>query len=119
MEKEFILYEEALLMKELGFNEKCLAVYQYPSQSLVRVDVNSNGITNSILVNFVSAPLWQQAFRFFRKKYPDIDFGIGRIHKETDNYHFHINYEWEFFVGTYEEAELACLRKLIEIVTTK
>lgn len=56
------------------------------------------------------------AFRWFRDKYPDFDFGVAKIHNGTNNYHYHINLKWEFFEGTYEEAETACLTKLIEIV---
>lgn len=59
------------------------------------------------------------AFRWFREKYSDLDFGVAKIHNGTNNYHYHINLAWEFFEGTYEEAELACLRKLIEIVKEK
>jgi len=58
------------------------------------------------------------AFRWFREKY-GLDFGIGKIYNGTDNYHYHINLEWQYFEGNYEEAELACLIKLIEIVKEK
>ena len=73
-------------------------------------------VAEPIVDSWRSLTLYQQAFRWFREKYPYLDFGIGKIHNGTNNYHYHINLEWEFFEGTYEEAELACLKKLIEIV---
>lgn len=117
--KDFVPYEEALALKELGFDEPCLAYYNgykeldhlMPERLVVGRNYNGETIT--------SAPLYQQAFRFFREKYPELDFGVGKIYNGTNNYHYHINLQWEFFEGTYEEAELACLRKLIEIVKEK
>jgi hypothetical protein len=117
MNKEFIPYEQALELKELGFDEECLGEYFLPfSEHLIEVirsNINDNG-----------APLYQQAFRWFREKY-------GLI--------FHIECDYNSFLGyidgyipiyslypyshdcykTYEEAELACLNKLIEIVKNK
>ena len=92
MNKEFIPYEQELEMKDLGY------------------------VAEPIVDSWRSLTLYQQAFRWFRENYPYLDFGIGKIHNGTNNYHYHINLEWEFFEGTYEEAELACLKKLIEMV---
>jgi hypothetical protein len=94
MNKELIPYEQILELKELGFN----------------------GI------------LWQEAFRWFREKYE----------LRISNYRCSIKKEGGIVIGdgfrifkygkdtistiekeTYEEAELACLKKLIEIVKNK
>ena len=98
MNKEFILYEEALALKELGFDEDCFGFYiKEANNQACGGDYPCNG-TNS-------APLYQQAFRWFREKgfvnetYIPL-FITKRISVNGD---------------TYEEAELACLRKLIEI----
>jgi hypothetical protein len=99
MNKEFVPYELALELKQLGFDEPCMA---------------SKNMNND--KGLIQLPLYQQAFRWFREKYSDLDFGVSKIHNGTNNYHYHINLTWEFFEGTYEEAELACLTKLIEIV---
>lgn len=64
-----------------------------------------------------TAPLYQQAFRWFREKY-----GLGHMINGIGHESFimniggilHIFNAFEF--KTYEEAELACLRKLISIV---
>jgi hypothetical protein len=65
----------------------------------------------------VSAPLYQQAFRWFREKH-NLKGGIlyiGGLKPETT--------WWDIYVvghyQPYEEAELACLKKLIEIVKNK
>jgi hypothetical protein len=112
---EFVTYELALRMKQLGHYD----------QVIVQVDML-----------FQDRPLYQQAFRWFREKHklngevnylPNVEkygiitsdmagmkpkdlskkenFEIGK--KVTNNF---VKYD------TYEEAELACLEKLIEIV---
>jgi hypothetical protein len=123
MNKEFIPYEQALELKELGFDEPTSFYWEdnvirpLPMKDEVcAFHFNRHTRTEN---EWICAPLYQQAFRWFRMKHADLDFGIGKIHNGTNNYHYHINLEWEFFEGTYEEAELACLRKLIEIVKNK
>jgi hypothetical protein len=68
------------------------------------------------------APLFQQAFRWFREKYNLKSCIMFRTSME-DNKEY---YDWLIkgqevvyrHFNTYEEAELACLKKLIEIVKT-
>lgn len=116
MEKEFIPYDLALELKELGFDEKCL------SYSTSNTDASGRTWTSVIV-----APLYQQAFRWFREKYNL--FCEIQIDRTTDPKFFFDIYQYEHFgnykeirIGewylyrTYEEAELACLEKLIEIV---
>jgi hypothetical protein len=124
MNKEFIPYEQALELKELGFDEPCMAFYEPGNKEVKVVGVNQRYNDPSLLtVTDFCAPLYQQAFRWFRDKY-DIYPII-----EAKNY-FKSPIKWiystcnvngSFEVGltnhsTYEEAELACLKKLIEIV---
>jgi hypothetical protein len=122
MEKEFVPYEQALALKELGFDEQCFSFYDsdgelYKSEGYYKKGYN-------VFDEEVIAPLFQQAFRWFREKHGLVgivkfgtnDFtyniyntdGIGLLTKESLN-----------FNGTYEEAELVCLQKLIEIVKNK
>jgi hypothetical protein len=128
MNKEFVPYELALEFKQLGFDEPCL-FYYYGSndlQSLIQIDmprlVNHN---ESILGTCYSAPSYSQAFRWFRDKHNlrcQINYIGGLINKTTwwdISVIGHYNTdpkEWEMKYQPYEEAELACLRKLIEIV---
>ena len=139
MEKEFTPYEQALELKELGFNEPCLAQYRKydVGESTLDIGFSKNEIIMQFhkLSKFCSAPLYQQAFRWFRDKHSFI--GISTISNySNDRYVFDIfqkGNEEIYFEGsdlsyrnngnkeynTYEEAELACLIKLIEIVKTK
>jgi hypothetical protein len=85
----------------------------------------------------LSAPLYQQAFRWFREKYKlrntitdfiddetgiEWDYEIAIIGTDLDekgNYKPLVAYSTDDETRkfkTYEEAELACLKKLIEIV---
>jgi hypothetical protein len=131
MNKEFIPYELALSLKQLGFDEPCL-FYYYGSndlQSLIQIDmprlVNHN---ESILGTCYSAPSYSQAFRWFREKHNlrcQINY-IGGLINETTWWDIsiigHYNTdpkEWEMKYQPYEEAELACLKKLIEIANDK
>lgn len=142
MNKEFIPYEEALALKKLGFDELCFMFYeQETSFRHLQKGINSdywgdysdpqkwNSMPNKPWKPFcqcISAPLYQQSFRFFREKYDLIGwicpFNNGK--NESNNflsYGFAIK---DVFIGktnfdNYEEAELACLKKLIEICQKK
>ena len=113
MEKEFIPYEQALVLKELGFDEKCLS---YPMSN-----TDASGRTwTSVLV----APLYQQAFRWFREKHDMCSFiqiFEGRVYdyEITSDIFKEITDFKDGYFDTYEEAELECLKKLIEIVKNK
>ena len=130
MEKEFIPYEQALALKELGFNKTTLATYstKQGSKWILTFDLSGEGQYPDSSPACV-APLYQQAFRWFREKY-FIDAEIYLQHELGHKfYHYLIlqlvrgNIEWKskntIRFKTYEEAELACLKKLIEIVKEK
>ena len=118
MKEEFIPYEEALALKELGFNEECFGYY----------DVTGEMSTKEILfqgeVVSITAPLYQQAFRWFREKYGYVglvqlvepeyggDYGYVIYYKPN---HLAVDH-WNKGFNTHEEAQLVCLKKLIEIV---
>jgi hypothetical protein len=107
MNKEFIPYEQALELKELGFDERTLDAYYKTTDggvSLLRF-IDKGRQINYPFVR-IPAPLYQQAFRWFREKY-----NLSHL----DLLVMHI-FEWK---TPYEEAELACLNKLIEIVKNK
>lgn len=106
MKKEFLPYELEVELVELGFNEKTF-------------DVHSDIITKGFKVVKKPTPriLFQQAFRFFRDRYHLI--GCIDFHASYKNYMYNIK-EFEYIthrtrIETYEEAEIACIRKLIEI----
>jgi hypothetical protein len=122
MKREFIPYEQALELKELGFEEPCFGAYvnnvlYIPETE--RPSIQSYSRTNAL------APLYQQAFRWFRKKH-ELSSWIynSDASKSFYRYFYTILFNDRFVkahesADTYEEAELACLRKLIEIVKHK
>jgi hypothetical protein len=129
MEKDFVNYDIALEMKQLGFDEPCFAVYEDKKWFLVEVK-NEMPYESCLKLDVFPAPTFSQAFRFFREKYnlhheilldqttqPKYCF---EIHKYEDfgNYEKMENKDW-FLYRTYEESEQACLVNLIEIVKEK
>jgi hypothetical protein len=120
MEKEFIPYELALALKELGFEEPCFGYYYTSDKKEVGLEMYIDVRNQDVY--YVQAPLYQQAFRWFREKY---NFDIGIAKDSHDIYHFQIdtnnygNWILPIFSRKYEEAELECLKKLIEIVKEK
>lgn len=120
MEKEFIPYEIALELKELGFDEHCFG-YFYTEDKFFETKIKNSELEEECSI---SAPTFSQAFKWFREKYgyfivPQVEIQINKI-----NVHFLIIKFAENKVrtkksNTYEEAELECLKKLIEIVTNK
>jgi hypothetical protein len=116
MNKEFIPYEIALELKELGFNEPCLGYYielKNPPEGILTIDKCENNIDGCL------APLKQQVFRWFREKYGLFYDNLKYINKQWKFTTYSSNikdYNQSDFYDTYEEAELECIKKLIEIV---
>jgi hypothetical protein len=131
MEKEFIPYEQALSLKELGFDEPCIGFYTqnaYGSTLEQKVQYWREPIGGNDDYVFVLAPLWQQAIDWFREEYnyhTPINVGIpigGKIKYFFNIVKFGKHHKNKFkskFYSTYQEAELECLKKLIEIVKNK
>jgi len=151
LEQEFIPYQEALELKELGFDKPCFCyydeednagrIYEYANCNRNvtggRACYNDNflSVTNSQLDRYGAfsakdeggensfsrwtAPTFSQAFRWFRGKYNLDGLIEGRGYEYKRYYIYTINGTWhpsQPALNSYEEAELACLRKLIEIV---
>ena len=122
MEKEFIPYQQALELKELGFNQPCFG-WWFADEEMLIIDKS----TKSTSENIIQAPTFSQAFRWFREVY-GIDCFIDKGGIKGIYHAFVGGSEHGFLYGnngnrpsefTYEEAELACLEKLIEIVKEK
>jgi len=107
MKNEFIPYEQALALKGLGFDEPCLAAYLTAGRFLDISEYVNHGDYR------ILAPLYQQAFRWFREKH-----GL-RHFIEFDDGHYNpvVQSSLVYHCDTYEEAELACLNKLIILIT--
>jgi len=128
MEKEFIPYEQALALKELGFDEPCFGYYiglgDNKETPFKLIQIQSEKEQFNWVDNVCHALLYQQAFRWFREKY-NFKSWVEEHTADTFIYeirpHILTHYkEGEVYVyNIYEEAELACLIKLIEIVKNK
>jgi hypothetical protein len=142
MTKEFVPYAEALALKELGFDEPCFGYYVDGELRGINLGIQQLGgvepyyqrfgfhtLSNHNIDNqkniVVTAPTFSQVFRWFREKYNLISYtkiyiitdGVDEYHYEikTDKIRLHMETPMRTF-NTYEEAELECLKKLIEIV---
>ena len=139
MEKEFVPYDESLALKELGFNEKCFGKYYYvrehevydprkgedfifgDNNRIMLRDYPCNYGYDSDEITVCAAPIFSQAFRFFREKY-DLD---NWVYKSRDYTYFYSILKDSRYLSpsieftSHEEAELECLKKLIEIVKNK
>ena len=124
MEKEFVTYEQALALKELGFDEECFAFYN--GKFLDSTDYNFDDDTSKDIGLCIKVPLNQQVFRWFREEYEWYANISSWIHEELiGTYH-----EFEIYgtpnsaygsikFKTYEEAENVCIDKLIELAKQK
>jgi hypothetical protein len=145
MNKEFIPYEQALALKELGFDEPCFGWFRstlIPSnftEFFLETEFGMNEspsdwVNSNFLDKTCSAPLYQQAFRWFREKYVLLGFiEPANGYEDKSLFAFYICDDEQNIINdehsyskdsslhfkTYEEAELACLIKLIEITKTK
>jgi hypothetical protein len=116
--KDFTPHQEAFELKDLGFDEECLGYYN--------IDPYFKNPSFRVGTPFdhqwcLPAPTYSQAFRFFREKY-ELSSWVYNSH--MDKYFYTILQDGRIVKATesattYEEAELACLKKLIEISKTK
>ncbi len=141
MNKEFCTYEQSLALKDLGFDEPCFSYYVDCELRGVNLGMEELGgvkpyyerfgyhtINNHHIDNknkiITSAPLKQQAFRWFREKH-GLDYNTINPNMWT-TFSFIINdipnknpITTHLDFSTKEETEDACLDKLIEIVKNK
>lgn len=119
MENEFIPYDQALALKVQGFDDPCLAWYEIGGSSLRpnATKVSLASIQKNSNSAMVAAPLYQQAFRWFRNRelYHEIQVDTTTYPKFTYRIvnSFGATIIAEYLYKTYEEAELECLKYLI------
>ena len=129
--KDFIPYNESLELKELGFDEESLGLFSRDKVFVLKWIPNQQECEEYF--GGILAPTFSQAFRFFREKY--------KLYSNIDGYGSETNgeihyFEYEIYKNqsdriqnslvslsdksieykTYDEAELSCLKKLIQIV---
>lgn len=123
MREQFVSYEIALKLKELGFNEPCLASYEEEFLNIDSSDINKN-FEWSEYSDCCSVPLWQQVLDWFLDKkiliqIPAIDDWnrwAVTIYMEDISCPFYLasNLEYSEF-DSYEEAREAAILKAIEL----
>jgi hypothetical protein len=80
MTEQFVPFEVAVKMKELGFDEKCLTSYDPEGKLRSIWNIGPDDVENELYLgntpdklycrnstnvnNFIAAPLWSQLFRF-------------------------------------------------------
>jgi len=131
MEKYFVTYKQAVALKEIGYDK-----YSWFGMecSLYKADGNhtfyANGIGDE---TYISAPLKSQVFKWFRDEhnivhtvYSNASGYIWELHYNKERGGTHIcdseesgDCELSGMFTTYEEAESACIDKLIEIIKKK
>jgi hypothetical protein len=139
MEKEFVPYELALRMKQLRYDGSCFAIWSgfdeqnfsitdtvrlYSSGFRINGTQSSKFYVNDFNSLRVAAPTFSQVFRWFREKYNLFgtpQYFTGGFYCYTINDMKDTKESNKLFTEfeTYEEAEIACLEKLIEIVENK
>ena len=123
MEKEFVPYEEALALKELGFDESCLATID--QIDFIHIKGTKSSPRGSMMYDTINCPTFSQAFAFFREKYgydvtikkctpSEFKFEIEQLFAKGNNHYF-----IDFPFKSHKEAELKCIDKLIETVKRK
>jgi hypothetical protein len=126
MESNFVPYQQSLVLKELGFNEPCLAKHDL-KHILLRIEECKNQ-ENAQEFDYILAPTYSQAFRWFRENHSLIAYPVWGIDntwdmniQKLDNYRLLSGQSTLAIIKkpTYEEAESACLDKLIEICKNK
>ena len=131
MQREFVTYEIALGLKELGFDEECFAIFfrtilnngrtvNYISDYWESPFYKNRTNSESNSVDIVSAPLWQQVVDWFIEKHGMIilpfmfdefreDYFSYRIIRRQGDINVHYPYK------SYYEAREQAILKAIEI----
>jgi len=137
MNKEFVSYEIALKLKELGFDEPCFTYYYELTSNLrthIGVDIgNAWTYSGNKKLGFTLAPLYQQVFFWFREQHNwqssieatkdqhnhELGFNYWIWNSKTSQEHYTMpknrpSGDWCF--TTYEEAQKECIMDLISII---
>ena len=123
MEKHFVTYNQALALKDLGFDEDCLgrwlAITEWEKPT-GKIKLQLGVKVEDYDKNQCLAPLKSQVFEWFREKH-----GLGHMINGMGYETFIVNIGGiqhvfnSFNFKTYQEAESACIDKLIELCHDK
>lgn len=105
----------------MGFDEDCLGFYYYmkmPMLTLCEPELYNKLEKHNLTL--LKAPLRQQAFQWFMKKHNLL--GVVDYDETEKKFYYFINtmnneeMNWSKNFGSYDEAEVECLKRLIIIV---
>jgi hypothetical protein len=146
MRDNFITYEQALALKELGFNEPCLLeeyfedsqyVSEWAYEEPFKINTELDHLTDKFNADddehyeySVAVPLKQQVFKWFRDEHYLYHMIHHFEHKKGTSEEFLSEISGKLLLGnddvskfsnhnTYEEAESACIDKLISLIKEK
>jgi hypothetical protein len=137
MKDLFVSYEQALELKQLGFDEPCFGFYTHNGEIRRYTDFDGElndfqTLKNSRITmgdGWCTVPTYQQVFRWFRDNhnlFGCIDLQSSnpaywyiRVDDIIENDFVYHSEDYRIKYKTYEEAEDACLDRLIQIVKQK
>jgi len=117
MKSEFVTYEIALKLKELGFNEECLGIYLNKEFRFAHFSRQVSAEIGQ------SAPLWQQVIDWFREKYK-ISIAIDMNCMEDSGFVFYLGnmddrttiFESYVHFNTYQKAREQAILKALTLI---
>jgi hypothetical protein len=130
MENEFVPYSESLELKKLGFDEPCFGWYDTKKE----LNLVSITPTNTNIGHLITAPLWQQVFRWFQE---DLGYYVEPFVDDDKTFGYLISYFIEVndpvliqlgessrrgdmpikrLFPTSKERDLSCIQQLISMV---
>lgn len=109
-EKDIVSFDQAIELATLGFDKQTLCGYDIADRQLYLCQVDEDGIY--MPQKDLAAPTKSQVFRWFREKY-DAHMHPSRLMRNI----YVVRYgDWDSEAfKTYEEAENACISKLLEL----
>lgn len=127
MKKQFVTYEIALKLKELGFDEPCFGEYVIPENPELEIyQDNDYDMYYDKPKSICLAPLWQQAIDWLREKY---SLAIGYTVAYPLSYSFHVQdlirttnrRNWNFnggieYVSDFKQGQEKAILKAIELI---
>ena len=131
MEKQFVTYEIALKLKELGFDEECFGRFDICDteelQEIYEIEYFLTTINNYFNsgCKYIKVPIWQQVIDFLREEY------LLHIEIQSPDYTNDVNFAWAihkmYLFGTwgdgyesnYYKAREQAILKAIELCQNK
>lgn len=112
----FVPYKIAVQLKEIGFDEPCIGYYEKDNPN-VRLNEKTGTIKHNSLLIYISAPTWEQVFKWFREKnyQSSIVFNLGGFYVHIEDMHKIKSFTTYGDYTSYEQAREALVLKLIEI----